>query len=343
MHPLISVIVPVYKVPQEYLDRCVKSICNQTLKNIEIILVDDGSPDNCGDLCNHYALYDSRIVVIHKKNGGLCSARNAGYFVARGKWITFVDGDDWIEPDACEKLYDVAIKYQVEVVMCNVYRDYKYESHPYKVYLKSEYVYKNDECRWLQEQLLHYDSHIAMVYGKLISKSYLKKYNILHNEELRQGAEGLVFNIELFDKLSSAIYIDNPLYHYIYNENSISALHNEKNHEYVIKCFEYIQNYLKQGPFFDSLEPWINNRLLYVIITTAISGYFSPTNKEPLKIKIYKFKKYLEYPIIKKALKTKNLKGLELQRKIILFLISHNMFIFLDFLGKMRRFQKQHR
>ncbi|HCI64916.1 MAG TPA: glycosyl transferase, partial [Clostridiales bacterium] len=103
MNPLISVIVPVYRV-EAFLPRCLDSIRGQTYKNLEIILVDDGSPDNCGKICDEYAEMDSRIRVIHKKNGGLSSARNAGLDVAVGDYIGFVDSDDWIAPEMYETL-----------------------------------------------------------------------------------------------------------------------------------------------------------------------------------------------------------------------------------------------
>ena len=95
---LISVIVPVYKV-EPYLDKCVRSIVDQTYQNLEIILVDDGSPDRCGEICDAWAAKDSRIRVIHKENGGLSDARNAGMAVATGKYMGFVDSDDYIAPD----------------------------------------------------------------------------------------------------------------------------------------------------------------------------------------------------------------------------------------------------
>ena len=94
----VSIVVPVYKT-EKYLERCVCSLQNQTLQDIEIILVDDGSPDNCPDMCDQFAAHDSRIKVVHKKNGGLSSARNAGMKVASGKYIGFVDSDDDVEPD----------------------------------------------------------------------------------------------------------------------------------------------------------------------------------------------------------------------------------------------------
>ena len=104
---VVSIIVPVYKVEQ-YLDRCVQSIVNQTHKNIEIILVDDGSPDNCPAMCDDWAAKDSRIRVIHKENGGLSSARNAGLEMATGAFLQFTDSDDWLEPEMIAYLIDLA-------------------------------------------------------------------------------------------------------------------------------------------------------------------------------------------------------------------------------------------
>lgn len=106
---LLSVIIPVYKV-ELFLRRCVDSILSQSYKNIEIILVDDGSPDNCPIICDEYAELDSRVRVVHKENGGLCSARNAGLQAARGKYVTFVDSDDYIEPAS----YSAMMRYMLE-------------------------------------------------------------------------------------------------------------------------------------------------------------------------------------------------------------------------------------
>lgn len=120
MNPLISVIVPVYKVEQ-FLPRCVNSLLAQTYDNLEIILVDDGSPDRCGQICDEYANADNRVIVIHKPNGGLSSARNAGLDIARGDYIAFVDSDDWVDTDCYEKLYMLAVKYQVGFVYAGRY------------------------------------------------------------------------------------------------------------------------------------------------------------------------------------------------------------------------------
>ena len=118
MRDLITVVVPVYKV-EKYIDRCVTSIINQSYKNLEIILVDDGSPDNCGKICDDYAKKDERIKVIHKENGGLSDARNAGINIAKGKYITFIDSDDYIKYDYVEFLYNLILKNNVKVSICS--------------------------------------------------------------------------------------------------------------------------------------------------------------------------------------------------------------------------------
>lgn len=116
---LVSVIVPIYNV-EAYLERCVDSIINQTYKNLEIILVDDGSPDRCGEICDEYASKDSRIVVIHKENGGLSDARNAGIEKAQGEYLSFVDSDDWIEPNMIEVLYKACVDNSTKMAYCGI-------------------------------------------------------------------------------------------------------------------------------------------------------------------------------------------------------------------------------
>lgn len=123
--PEISVVVPVYKVEQ-YLPRCIQSILQQTYEDMEVILVDDGSPDKCGAICDEYAKKDSRVQVLHKPNGGLSSARNAGIEQARGQYIAFVDSDDWIDADMLEILYNAVKKYGAQIGECSfrsIYRD----------------------------------------------------------------------------------------------------------------------------------------------------------------------------------------------------------------------------
>lgn len=123
----ISIVVPIYRV-EPYLRKCLDSIVNQTYQNLEIILVDDGSPDNCGEICNEYAARDQRVKVIHQENGGVSSARNAGLAAATGDWLGWVDPDDWVELDMYEYLLEKAMAWQVDVAVCGrmeVYQDHQ--------------------------------------------------------------------------------------------------------------------------------------------------------------------------------------------------------------------------
>ena len=119
MKDLVSVIVPIYNV-ESYLCKCIDSIINQTYKNLEIILVDDGSPDNCGKICDRYAASDERIRVIHQENGGLSAARNAGLKIMTGKYLMFVDSDDWLETRCVELLYGLLEKYDADLAIGGV-------------------------------------------------------------------------------------------------------------------------------------------------------------------------------------------------------------------------------
>lgn len=344
--PLVSFIIPIYKTPENYLRRCIESCIAQTYENIEVLLVDDGSPDNCGEICDEYAADDPRVRVLHKENGGLCSARNAGFLSARGEWIMFIDHDDWVEPEMIASMLEAGEKEKVDMVLCGITRDYEHTSQPYKFYLRDYAecgkVYRGRECRWLQQQLLVYNANIAVVFSHLIRRDLLVRHNILHDEFLRQGAEGLEFNIRLFEKIQSALFLNKPFYHYMYYGESMSSSHSEENHRHVILCFERIRNLIETSSNRERLLPWFDNRLLYVIITTAISGYFNPDNPDSFREKKRGYAAYLEQPLVVNALKTKNLRGLSKQRLFVLFLIRHRQFLALDALGRARKWQKEH-
>lgn len=343
MEEIVSIIVPVYNVPELYLRKCIQSLIGQTYRHIEIILVDDGSTNGASDICDEYCKFDDRIKVIHKTNEGLSAARNTGYFISSGKWITFVDGDDWVEPDMCEKMVNAALLYEVQVVMCCMYKDYPHSSEKYIYYIKPNKKYTKAECNWLQEQILHFNGNIATAYCKLIERDLITRFNILHDEILRQGAEGIEFNLRLFEHIESAVFIDEYLYHYIYNEDSISSKHDERNHQYVLNCLKKIKIFIENSNNRERLMYWFNNRVLYVIITTAISGYFSPMNQENFKTKKIGFENYLKSDVIQDALRENNIDGMSFNRRLVLFFIRHKIYFLLNLLGYVRKVQKTYR
>ena len=160
---LISVIVPVYKV-EKYLNRCVNSIINQIYKNLEIILIDDGSPDKCPYICDEWSKRDSRIKVLHKQNGGLSDARNAGLKIATGEFIGFVDSDDWIAPEMYERLLTAIIKDQSDIAECNVKMVWKNNLQSKMLLQQNNCVLKRDEA---QLELLNESKLKQPVWNKL--------------------------------------------------------------------------------------------------------------------------------------------------------------------------------
>lgn len=341
MSPLVSIIVPVYKVPETFLRQCIKSLIQQTLRDIEIILVDDGSPDRCGDICEEYALHDPRVKVIHKNNGGLSAARNTGFWAASGNFIMFVDADDWIEPDMCKVMYQYAIEKKVQLVQCGLVREYKKKTKTYTLPLEKGKIYSGKECANLRAQLLDFNANLATAYAKLIDRTFLLKKQIIHDEELKQGAEGLEFNFRLFKALESASFLDNTFYHYRYNPFSISAKTDEYNNQLVLKCFNKIKQMILDDPDREMLMKCFYNRMIYVIVSTVISGYFHPDYNKTYKNRKKGFLKYLCHPLIQETIKNANFKNISIQRKIIMFLIRYKIFPLLYLAGYMRKLQKQ--
>lgn len=211
---LITVIIPVYKV-EKYLDRCMETVLSQTYSNLEIILVDDGSPDTCPQLCDEYAVKDARVKVIHKENGGLSDARNVAIDIAKGKYIGFVDSDDYIQNDMFEKLYCAAKEYNADIVICGHYVERKdtlsIEEKPY-------------------DEIVVYNSIEAQT--ELIKDINMKSYawDKLYKAELFNGVrypkgrnyEDIATTYLLYENSNRICRIPELLYYYQIREDSIS-------------------------------------------------------------------------------------------------------------------------
>ena len=344
-NPKVSIVVPIYKVPEVFLRQSIESLINQTLKEIEIILVDDGSPDDCGNICDEYAAKDNRIKVIHKENGGLAAARNTGQDIAIGETLMFLDGDDYLELNCCELAYNCLKEYNVELVMFD-----QYDNYPNSQKVSSSFkdnngnrLFRHEDCRRLQLRVLDFNGNISAVFKKLIRLDYLKKNNIRHVDELSQGAEGFVFNIQLFEHLGCAYYLQRPLLHYVYNGQSISHTSSIKNNNLIIACMEWIDNYVMTMSHNDTkaLHDAVLNRMLYIICTTAITGYFNPYNPSPYKEKIKGFERFMACPLCLNAIRNASRQRVNIQRRIILFFIQIKLYPVIGIIGWMRRKQME--
>lgn len=207
MNELITVIVPVYNV-EVYLDKCLESVVNQTYKNLEIILVDDGSSDKSPVICDSWSEKDSRIKVIHKANGGVSTARNAALNIANSDYITFVDSDDFLEPDSIETLLDLLFKNNADISVGNYFFDYIDGRETVKLKSKSMVIDKKDI---LKDYLL--DLNIRT---EVCNKLY--KASLFNNTRFSEGvsyAEDFEINYKLLKQADRVAMTDKCLYHYV--------------------------------------------------------------------------------------------------------------------------------
>ncbi len=221
----VSIIVPVYNV-ESYLPQCLDSIVSQTLKDIEIILVNDGSSDSSGEICCNYAANDPRIQIINKENGGLASARNAGLDIAIGEYIGFVDSDDWLEFNMYERMYEVAVRYDCDIVFSNVYRDNDKKQQPYfrgGLYERTD-IEENIFPRLLavcdertRVRVLRWSNAL-----RVYRHSLIKKHNIRFDDRFRR-CQDLPFTFECTINSRRYYYLDQDyLYHNRLNIKSLS-------------------------------------------------------------------------------------------------------------------------
>lgn len=216
---LISIIVPVYNM-EKYLERCMNSILNQTYRHLEIILVDDGSTDSSPQMCDDYAKKDSRVKVVHKPNGGLSDARNAGLAVAAGVYIGYVDSDDWIELDMYERMYQACVENQAELAVCRYVCEHSAEGLPNLagntaqeppggsgavVPLSREELLKIYICG--HDEYVIYNS----VWSKLFHRDLVK--NVIFPKG--RNSEDIMYTTRAFCRLERAVYIDACLCHYV--------------------------------------------------------------------------------------------------------------------------------
>ena len=211
--PLISIIVPIYNV-EMYLSKCVDSICAQTYTNLEIILVDDGSPDNCGKMCDEYAAKDSRIKVIHKENGGLSDARNVAIDVAQGEYLTFVDSDDYISYSYVADLYNIIKQYQADISV-NTYCAFRDGMLPRPKHCGGEnFVFSGLQAT---EAMFYQRLFDTTAWGKMYKASLFE--NIRYPKGLLY--EDLPTTYKLLLKADKVAYSNNESYYYRLRSNSI--------------------------------------------------------------------------------------------------------------------------
>ncbi|HDZ3070246.1 TPA: glycosyltransferase [Klebsiella pneumoniae] len=247
--PIISVILPIYNIKEEYLETCIQSVCRQTLDDIEIILVNDGSTNNCLEVCTKFSHLDNRIIVIDQPNSGVSVARNSGLDIARGEWIAFVDPDDWLEPDYLLSLYNNASS-NTEIVICdcNVFSNGEKRENNF-LPANSIGVLKNKYL--LLGQLVskviagYYPQLIGpgVPWGKLFKHDFIKKYNLKFVPGMVRMQDN-IFCLYAFYYASQVFYTGENKYNYRMENNSASFKYNKKIISHFEKYFEEVKAFI---------------------------------------------------------------------------------------------------
>lgn len=296
--PEISVAVAVYNVPESYLRQCIESIERQTVENVEILLVDDGSTDHSGGICEEYAAKDRRIRVIHQSNQGLAAARNTGVDNCTADWITYVDGDDWVEPDLCEKALSIVGRHaDAQVVLWGYYKDFQSKSTPVGFFKTDERVFCDGDCELLQ------GSGTAVAWAKLYNVAFLNARKLRHNAALPTVGEDVEFNYRLFSVVKKAVYVNFYLNHYRYNEFSTARAYDERFGSYCDEIIDEIDKYAesnRENPGLRQTAYDISNGMLMGV---AVNYVFHPDNRKPLRMKLREYGGFTRHPSYREGLK----------------------------------------
>ena len=312
----ISVIIPVYNV-EKYLDRCIESVVNQTYKNLEIILVDDGSPENCPQICDEWTKKDDRIIVVHKKNGGLSDARNKGIDIASGTYICFVDSDDYISENMIEKLYNVLTEANAEISICN----FRYVDESGNDCTDKK-LFSNDNLPITDNVLSSFD----ILADKMFEPKnwyWVVAWNKLYKKELFDDIRYPVGKIhedeyvihKILIKCHNVACVSDMLYYYVQRNDSIM-----KSTKTNPRRIDYIEAYLLRAKLYAENEKLKHKAKSLMIL--AINDYYTCLTNKIFDTKKNKYIQHLFREVYNKAEKECNRSDLKTELKLFLNYIS---------------------
>lgn len=337
---MVSIIVPVYNV-EEYIKKCLDSLIHQTFEDIEILLIDDGSKDKSGAICDEYAQNDKRIRVIHKKNQGVSAARNAGIKEAKGEWILFVDSDDWIN----ENLLEVCFKYINERTdICffgfkelqdehdasnKLNKELAVKTITSKDFLDFQYrIFNRDRSACCSNRIIKLSSP-----WKVFRKSLIIDNNLFFDEELRNGEDG-VFNLYAYQYAKEGVCIEEELYYYRVRLTSVTHKYTpdvETDFRKLQEAYNCFINKFRQEKLFREV---ILERMIWSFSFCCILKYCHPDNPFSYRKRRYQFQK--EYSFYEEAIRKVSLTNFEYKKKLIFYFIKKKNFLLISILCKMQ-------
>lgn len=334
--PLITIVVPVYKVPYDLLHKCLNSICAQTSKNFEAILIDDGSPDRCGTICDEYAQKHSFMRVIHQANGGLSVVRNNGVNCAVGEWVCFVDGDDWIEPNTVE----FAEQYVREcgdgdVLMWDEYIDMRGFAKPNSFFgadVKQTLCFEGGDCRRLIDRILPERgvspagaiAGLGTANARLYNRAFLQSHRLRNKPGLKRMQDN-VFNLWVFHATRKVYYRPERLYHYVSNEDAATKRYTPDIADTMYFLFESFLEFI-QATDNEYLLPRLYARFVRILMQCFELNYAHPKNANGLKQRLRDAARDMQRPYFHDIIYKVELKGQPLKLKLVVFLLRHGMY-----------------
>lgn len=335
---LISIVVPVYNV-EPYLERCLESLINQTYRNIEILLIDDGSTDQSGRICDKYACSDPRIIVHHEKNCGVSASRNKGILKAQGTWIFFMDSDDWVDTrliQICHEnirihpLADICfIGYkEVDSLTTSFNRNTQYMVK--RIFKKDftalqEKIFNRDRKSVCDPKLIKLSSPC-----KLYRKSFLEQYRLRFPEKLTDGEDG-VFNLYAYEYAREGICIEKILYYYYRHEGSVTQKYTEHAERDFHRLHEAYLDFFKETGRSEFFKSAFQERLIWSFSFCCILKYCHP--KSPYSYGERRMQFLAEYiGSYESLLKGLTYKNFKLKKKLLFFFIQRKCFFVVNFL-----------
>ena len=337
MIPKVSIIVPIYNV-EKYLSRCLDSLVGQTMDDIEIITVNDGSLDNSLSILRDYSKKDSRIIVINQENYGVSEARNAGIALARGEYIAFVDPDDWIEKDMYTTMYQKAIEYDCDIVMCSYVREFNSHSKIKEFDLPRElYLPKEELNSFILRRLIGpindeiANPELLDAWGPVWSKMYKRDLlinNAISFTDLKEIGtnEDSLFNMEAIYYSESCCFINKPLYHYWKeNETSITSYYKPMLMEQWSTLFNRIQTFIEKAQLSTDYTIALNNRISLGILGLGLNT-ISKDNQNSLVAKYRELQTILNNGQIRHSFSTFELNQMSIHWRAFYF-CAKNRFV----------------
>lgn len=336
--PKISIIVPIYNV-EEYLDRCITSLLNQTLKDIEIILVDDESPDNCGSMCDKYAMEHENIKVIHKKNGGLGYARNSGLEIATGEYVGFIDSDDFVDEKMYETLYNFAKQYDLDATISAGFIYFKDGITSEKLEISTEVFFEREQIRevFIPEIIGAPPTHSSdvkyamSVCRGIYSLKQIRENNLGFLSERDFLSEDILFNISYLSFSRKVGLYPKSFYYYCYNKSSITRTYREDYLPRMSILYEKIKELTENFDIYKYAK--FNIDRLYLLMTRGfLRGEFLLNKDKNNRRK--QLKKLTNDEILKHILRTYPSKSLPIKHRLFFLALKYRQIAIISLLYK---------